>query len=636
MDMQFKSFTLDPFQVEAIASIEKNNSVIVSAATGTGKTLIADYVIDKFLKEGLRVIYTAPIKALSNQKYRDFKKDYGEAQVGIITGDVQINTDAQILIMTTEIYRNMLLTKDPLIAEVRYVIFDEIHYISDIDRGVVWEEALIFSPEHLRFLCLSATIPNAEQFASWIHTIKKHQVDIVKYEKRAVPLTHLFYDYSLHLCEARELRSLLGSLEMRPKHGHKHTHPMVRPEDIIGSIKQRNLLPCFYFVFSRKQCSVRAKELARKYDFTTPQQKSEIIRTFTSIVPSELHPLESVQELRQIVVKGIGVHHAGLLPLLKEVMEVLFSKNLISVLFTTETFAVGINMPAKAVIFSSLQKYDGANFRYLNSKEYFQLAGRAGRRGIDTEGFAISIYDRARYQISELVKFMERDVEPIRSRFHLGINTVMHLIKYHTPEEREVLLRSNFDYFQQKSEGVRVRITTSFNSKVRMLQKLGYLTPELKLTDKGNFILHVYANELLLGEIFATDLHRGLTEVEIAVLVAAIIYEERKDIEFDLKDPERVAESVFAKVKDNQFVRKTLDVDALRKVAKLVRRWAEGCDFVELMQYTNMAEGDIVHLLLRTIDALRQLKRAAPEYDLGVKMDTTIRRLYRDIVVVEL
>ncbi|MBI4451108.1 DEAD/DEAH box helicase, partial [Candidatus Woesearchaeota archaeon] len=192
--MQFKSFTLDDFQVKAIESVERNNSVVVSAATGTGKTLIADYVIDKYLKEGKRVIYTAPIKALSNQKYRDFTHDYGRDAVGIITGDVQHNTGAPVLIMTTEIYRNMLLAKDPLIKETSYVVFDEIHFISDIERGTIWEESVIFSPEHIRFLCLSATIPNAEQFAAWISSIKHHPVDVVRYAHRAVPLKHWLFD----------------------------------------------------------------------------------------------------------------------------------------------------------------------------------------------------------------------------------------------------------------------------------------------------------------------------------------------------------------------------------------------------------------------------------------------------------
>ena len=192
--IKFKNFTLDRFQIEAIHSIENNHSVVVSAATGTGKTLIADYVIDKYLKSDKRIIYTAPIKALSNQKYRDFKQQYGEENVGILTGDVTINPGAPLKIMTTEIYRNMLLSKDPDVEDLAYVIFDEIHFLGDIERGTVWEESIIFSNQHIRFLCLSATIPNARQFANWVEFIKKHRVDVIVEKKRAVPLEHQFYD----------------------------------------------------------------------------------------------------------------------------------------------------------------------------------------------------------------------------------------------------------------------------------------------------------------------------------------------------------------------------------------------------------------------------------------------------------
>jgi len=192
--IKFHNFDLDKFQIEAIHAIEQNRSVVVSAATGTGKTLIADYVIDKFLKQGKNVIYTAPIKALSNQKYRDFKNQYGEDKVGILTGDITINPRAELKIMTTEIYRNMLLSRDPDTDNIAYVIFDEIHYLGDIERGTVWEESIIFSKPKTRFLCLSATIPNARQFANWVEFIKKHTVDVVIEKKRAVPLKHLFYD----------------------------------------------------------------------------------------------------------------------------------------------------------------------------------------------------------------------------------------------------------------------------------------------------------------------------------------------------------------------------------------------------------------------------------------------------------
>ena len=204
--MQYKQFTLDKFQEDAIASIEKNNSVVVSAATGTGKTLIADYIIDKAIKEGKKVFYTAPIKALSNQKFKDFTTEYGKEKVGLLTGDLSINPEADIVVMTTEIYRNMLLVEDPIVNAISYIVFDEIHFINDIERGTVWEESIIFSPEHIRFLCLSATIPNAKEFSDWIMSIKDHQVDVIEYAKRAVPLKHYVYDSKLGLVTSDKLK----------------------------------------------------------------------------------------------------------------------------------------------------------------------------------------------------------------------------------------------------------------------------------------------------------------------------------------------------------------------------------------------------------------------------------------------
>ncbi|MEK6868294.1 MAG: DEAD/DEAH box helicase, partial [Nanoarchaeota archaeon] len=199
--LKFKEFTLDQFQIEAIHAIEQNESVLVTAQTGSGKTLIADYIIDKFLHSGKRVIYTAPIKALSNQKFKDFKRDYGEEKVGIMTGDLVINSHAPVLIMTTEIYRNMLLCNDPSLEHISYVVFDEIHYINDIERGTIWEESIIFSPESVRFLCLSATIPNAKEFAHWIETIQNHKVHVVSNEHRVVPLKHLLFDAYVGLAD---------------------------------------------------------------------------------------------------------------------------------------------------------------------------------------------------------------------------------------------------------------------------------------------------------------------------------------------------------------------------------------------------------------------------------------------------
>ena len=363
--MQYRNFTLDKFQEDAIASIDKNHSVIVSAPTGSGKTLIADYIINRDIAERKKVIYTAPIKALSNQKYKEFIHQYGLEQIGILTGDVSINPTAPVIVMTTEIYRNMIMVNDPLVQEVSYIIFDEIHYISDIERGHIWEESIIFSPEHIRFLCLSATIPNAEQFAEWISTVKKHPVDVVRHNVRPVPLTHLFFDLDIGIAPIEELRNF-NIPEERPRRG-KNRRFEDRKQgpthlDLIRELSGLGDLPCLYFVFSRAATQIKAEQLAKAKNFLSPSEQRVVIehvREHLDRSDPQIKAFKTTKILREALSKGVGFHHGGLLPQLKEIVEHLFGEGLIKVLYTTETFAVGINMPAKAVCFDSLEKYDG-------------------------------------------------------------------------------------------------------------------------------------------------------------------------------------------------------------------------------------------------------------------------------------
>ncbi len=636
--MKYKEYTLDPFQEEAIGLIEKNNSVIVSAATGTGKTLIADYVIDKYIKKGKRVIYTAPIKALSNQKYRDFKADYGPEKVGIMTGDVVINPKAAVLIMTTEIYRNMLLTSDPVIDDISYVIFDEIHFINDIERGTVWEESIIFSPEHIRFLALSATIPNADEFADWIRSIKKHDVSVVTYMKRAVPLAHYLYDAEFGLIKAAQLKNKLDHSELKGYYttrGRKKKRRMPEPSqiDLIRELKNDRLLPCFFFVFSRVMCERRAIDLSKKFDFTTSQEKSEIISTVKKMIDPKITSLESVKTIRFLLTKGIGVHHAGLLPNMKEIVEVLFSKGLISVLYTTETFAVGINMPARTVIFNTLQKYDGVSFRYLNTKEYFQLAGRAGRRGIDKEGTAIAMYHRMDHDIDSVIRLTTKDVEPITSRFSLSFNTVLNLIRSYDNREIETILKSNFDYYLKAKSNKPINIMARFNNMLKLLEKMGYIEKS-KLTWKGKFTSKIYTEELLVGEIFFGDLFRDLSDNEILVTCAAITYEPGLNDRFKKEFSKDFYAKLYDKLSANPYVAKNLNKNSLKKMITIISGWAEGHEFKDILEMTNLQEGSLIRMFRQIIDLLRQIKHATENPDLKSRMEQCIKKIDRDVIEV--
>jgi superfamily II RNA helicase len=642
--MKYRDFILDQFQEDAIKAIEAGHSVVVSAATGTGKTLIADYVINKAIEEGVRAVYTAPIKALSNQKYREFKALYG-SKVGMLTGDVVINPGGDILIMTTEIYRNMLVEKSPDVAQIKYVIFDEIHFINDIERGTVWEESLIFSPDSVRFLCLSATIPNYKQFADWISSIKNHPVDTVNYMKRAVPLNHQFYDSELGITTIDKIQSVV-SQNPRPARSSRNRGrgkqtggtPLPNHIDLIKELELDGKLPAIFFSFSRNLCERRAKELARKKTFTTPEQRKFIIEFFQEHMNDSIKNMHSTRELKEVVVKGIGVHHAGMLPKLKEIVELLFDKGLVQVLYATETFAVGINMPAKTVCFGSLEKYDGISFRLLNSKEYFQLAGRAGRRGIDTVGYAISLIDRNHPEtLPKIAQLVEGDTEPIISRYNLSYNTVLNLRKHYNDEQIQILLKSNFGYFVKKQNQNQVRIAQSFQNYERVLQKLGFLENK-QVTWKGEFATRIYTRELEVGELVYSGILNEFTVKQMGVILASLIYEERRMDEFDIEDVD--IGPYVKRLSQNQFLEKKVKKIAIRKMHKIVNMWLNNAPFEKLLDVCNLAEGDIIRLFRQIIDMSKQilgsLKYMQEQDELQHKLSQLIDAIDRDLIAIEL
>jgi superfamily II RNA helicase len=641
--MKFKQFVLDQFQVDAIASVDNGNSVVVSAGTGTGKTLIADYIIDKYLQLSKRVVYTAPIKALSGQKYRDFKKEYGEENVGIMTGDIVINPDAPILIMTTEIYRNMLLTQDPIIEHVSYVVFDEIHFINDIERGTVWEESIIFSPAHVRFLCLSATIPNAPEFAEWIETIKKHKVDVVVYEKRAVPLEHYVYDAFLGITTPEEVmkdrRNTEFVKEKRKqaarggKRGKKADIPRADHVQLITRIEDK--LPAIVFDFSRKSCEEKAVELAKRKDFLDNSQRAKVAELANHLITGDYRGLESVHKLKYVLSRGIAFHHAGLLPKAKELVEVLFAQGIIKVLYATETFAVGINMPAKTVVFASLEKFDGINFRYLNSKEYFQLAGRAGRRGIDTKGYAISMVERGFTDMEKIKRLSLKDDIPIQSQFKLSVNTILNLVFHHPPAEREKILKMNFDFFQkQRGATHQIRIIATYNNKMKTLKSMGYVQDD-KLTEKGRFASKIYSNEMLVTELFCSDLYTRLSDDEINILVAACIYEPRRTDYFSMKGIDREYSHLMKIISERSYLAKNLNKLHVKRMVKVIGEFSRGADFTDILELSSLDEGDLIRLIRRVIDMIRQINHATEDYELRERLHSCMGRLYRDVVKFE-
>ncbi|MCH8067149.1 MAG: DEAD/DEAH box helicase [Nanoarchaeota archaeon] len=616
--MHYKGLLLDKFQEEAIQSIENNHSVVVSAPTGSGKTLIADYIINKDIKKGIKVIYTAPIKALSNQKYKDFCEDYGKEKIGLLTGDIVKNPSAPILIMTTEIYRNMALSKDPIMDTISYVVFDEIHYINDIERGYVWEESIIFSKPKIRFLCLSATIPNAKEFAEWIEAIKKHKVDVITHDRRAVPLEKKFFDSELGITSLREIKDVADIPDYKYIRGRsRFRRPRLKAPDHVDLIKNiKDKLPCLFFNFSRKKCQDNAYQLMKADIFRINPEIRTFVRNKLESSSKEIKELESSKLLLRTLPYGIAFHHAGLIPIIKEMIEELFGKGLIKVLYTTETFAVGINMPAKSVCFESLRKFDGVNFRFLNSKEYFQIAGRAGRRGIDKEGFVYAMIDRRDFDYNLIKKITDIDVDPILSQFKLSVNTILNLIKNHEEDEIDSILKNNFFTFQKYGKGYatikRNMFAYRFEKTKKRLEKLNYVKGN-KLTAKGEFSSQIYADEILIGEMFATEFYLNLNEYQILMILACICYESREKTEFYEEYPSDLLKQLDDSLMRNSYTRKESRFNDLYPLTSLIHPCCHNKSIFDIMENTNLLEGDLIRFFRQILDRINQIKKATKD-----------------------
>ncbi len=616
--MKFKGFTLDKFQEDSIACIDRHNSVVVSAPTGSGKTLIADYIIHKFIGQKQRVIYTAPIKALSNQKYKQFCNSYGKDKVGLMTGDIVKNPEAQIIIMTTEIYRNMAISNDHSLKDVGYVIFDEIHFINDVERGYVWEESIMFSDKNVRFLCLSATIPNAHEFAEWIQHINKHTVEVIVQDVRNVPLHVNFFDTELGVTQLKQIKYVSEVPVSRGRKGGKGRRKFVPAPyhiDLVREMKDKT--PCFFFVFSRKTCEDNARDLFNKKIFKFNPEISAYIRAKLKNAPKKINNLKSTKLLRQVLPNGIGFHHAGLLPIAKELVEELFSKGLIKILYTTETFAVGINMPAKTVCFNSIRKFDGVSFRFINSKEFFQIAGRAGRRGIDKEGFVYVMLDRRDFDYEYLKKITFKDVDPIKSQFKLSINTVLNLIKMHKQDEINKILCKNFYTYQKYGKHInnlkKSVIFRNFNNIKKKLLKLNYVNSDIALTEKGIFSSKIYADEIDFGEIFSTEFYKDLNEYQILMLIAALCYEARQKTKFFEKYLTDDLRSLKKLLKNNDYLYREKRFKEFNKLTALVYPIYNGKTIFDVLDNTTLLEGDVIRFFRQLMDRLGQIKKATTD-----------------------
>src|SRR5881296_2708544 len=425
-------FPLDDFQLEAIRAIEGGQSVIVSAPTGAGKTLVAEFAIHLALATGKRIAYTTPLKALSNQKFNDFTRVLGAETVGILTGDVKVNPHGRVLVMTTEILRNALYGSG--LEDLGYIVLDECHYMGDEGRGTVWEEIIVNAPQDVLLVGLSATVANVKEIADWISIVHRPIVPIF-HPHRPVPLSYAVADLAGEIHEIAEVRAgrarLVGGEPRGPNdRGRWYTRRVVDPGVLIDGLETRGWLPAIYFIFSRVGCERATDDvLAEGKSLLTAAQQSDVDHAINELIHDSPTVAESLlnQTVFQALRLGVGLHHAGILPSLKRLIELLFERGLCRVVFATETMSLGIHMPARSVVLQGLTKRTDRGFRSLSHNELTQMAGRAGRRGIDPEGKCVIALD-ARDGLEDVIRVVDGSPEPIESRFKLGYGSAAALI----------------------------------------------------------------------------------------------------------------------------------------------------------------------------------------------------------------
>jgi superfamily II RNA helicase len=671
MTRTYQGFALDPFQEQAIEAIERHENVIVAAPTGCGKTLVAEFAIERALERGERVVYTAPVKALSNQKFRDFGARHG-ARIGIMTGDVTINPTADAMIMTTEIFRNTIFDNPAKLAGIRYVILDEAHYLDDAERGTVWEESIIFAPPEIRFIALSATISNLSQLAAWVRKVREGGTTVVLEEHRPVPLRmHVFTGEHLfeldrmparrfplpgeemerrHAARARPSthgafgRGARGrhleepAAEAAPAHGLRggrgggwrgregggrgrprasSISPVQRSFRLLDRLTERDHLPCIFFLFSRELCEQMAFACMNR-ELLDLDEKERVAALWDSLVRDfDLSRSPAAERLGKIVRRGIAFHHAGMLPTLKEVVERLFTSGLVKLLFATETFALGVNMPARAVAFETLKKFDGVKRDYMKTREFFQMAGRAGRRGKDREGYVYACVDAEQESPPDVHGVMTGEVEPVESQFNLAYATLLQLWS-HLGEGIYTACERSFVHFRSRGrKGTPYQdMVQQVKRRLLLLEDEGYLRGRA-LTGKGKLASVIYGFEIQAAELFEGGFLESLDAHSLAVLCVSLVFEAKREGWFvplareKLEPIRRAARDRIARFRAREEAYRISQETKLPdwNLARATWEWTHGAPFESLREWADVSPGDLVRAFRLGIQLLRQLAK---------------------------
>lgn len=668
-------FVLDRFQLDAIDALDEGSNVVVAAPTGSGKTVVAVYAIERAIAEGRKVFYTTPLKALSNQKYVELTQRFGSAQVGLLTGDNVTNREAPVVVMTTEVLRNMIYTSSEALDRLDIVVLDEIHYLADAARGPVWEEVIIHLKPGARVLCLSATVSNVAELAGWVRQVRGRTAAVVsKVRPVALENLHMFADSDADrvvtvptLVKGRPNPRVAGSrsggsrgrsgvagrTERSGRSGQRHLYTPGRSE-VLVALREAGKLPAIYFVFSRAGCD-RAAAQAGKYlrGLTDSQERSQIDRIarshISSIADDDLSALGFDEWLKGLRA-GFAAHHAGLVPQFKEAVEECFSAGLVKVVFATETLSLGINMPARTVVVESLTKFNGVSHELLTPGEYAQLAGRAGRRGLDPVGYAVTL--RSPFVgFDTVAEIVASGDHTLTSSFRPSYNMALNMVARHSPSEARRLLDLSFAQYRADRAGPppparrprnrhretsdtdrpagrpasagwthRRSLAVQFDAILTLLESRGYLSG-WGLTGEGRRLVRIYhESDLLICESLRNGTFDGLPPAELSAVASSVIYESRSKTstgsgqlpQVVLNRIETLNSTAQELIRDENM----LGVVATREpdpgMARNVLDWASGAGLSEVLDEATLSGGDFVRNMRQLVDLLDQIAAVAP------------------------
>ncbi|MGO8877846.1 MAG: DEAD/DEAH box helicase [Acidimicrobiales bacterium] len=674
-----RPYPLDRFQLEALDALDAGHSVLVAAPTGAGKTVVADYAVHLALRAGVKAYYTTPLKALSNQKFSDLRKAHGADRVGLLTGDNSINGGARVVVMTTEVLRNMIHSERAGLSSLGYVVLDEVHFLEDRYRGGVWEEVIIGAPSNVVLVCLSATVANAKELAAWIGQVRG-DTTIVREDRRPIELRNLFAigDRSaerVHLLptfvEGRPNPQAIDLDALMPRQGptarRARTRPQVPPgpqprrtrtyrprrAETVERLDDAGLLPAIYFVFSRAGCDEAVRYcLDDGLRLTTVAERArirEIVEAHVEALSDDDLAVLGYGHFVAALEAGISSHHAGMVPPFREAVEACFTEALVKVVFATETLALGINMPARSVVIEDLTKYGGAGHAELTPGEYTQLTGRAGRRGIDDVGYAVVLASPF-HTFDDVARLAGAPGRDLTSSFRPTYNLAVSLVRrYDRAEAYRVVTSSFAQYLSDEDLGHQL------DAVLEILSARGYVRG-WSVTPAGEMLAGLYHEaDLLIGETLRAGLFNGLEPAELAAVVSSFCFEARREREGALQAPPGViADTVDAIAELSEGLgesERALALPVTRGVdggfAVLARDWGRGRDLRRVLEPGSdrgsggrhgrsfrrvMTGGDFVRNMKQVIDLLRQLAEVAPDPSVRSAAAAAATRLKRGVV----